>query len=406
MLNDSGRTITVSLLAVLATTMAGCSDSTKFHVEPAVTPTEVQASPSGLASESAIQSGTHESQDTKADEAAAQSDAVEASPRGGNRTEPAPAANASAVEADADDDTSVASTPAARATLHTSGRQLLDTCGEPFVTRGVEQIFGEQLPQGNDWNGLLEEIADSGVNAVRVLVSTDTLGTDDIDALLDVVADHGMVAYVTPYGNEGMRWLEGQDVREMLAKHEKYILIDAFGEPTFDDRERFIAESTEAIRLVRSWGYRVPLTVTANQYGRDLPSLFEFGAEIVASDPLQNTVLGWQAYWSTGGYYQEHYGYSLTEAVDAISRAPFPIQLGLDRITDFPSSDTADYGTLMSATAAHEIGWLWWDWYNPYGSENNLTEDGTATQLTATGESVIDAHAASVKNTSQRVCIR
>jgi len=50
-------------------------------------------------------------------------------------------------------------------------------------------------------------------------------------------------------------------------------------------------------------GYEVPLTVTAKQFGRDLPSLFEYGEEILASDPLDNTFLGWQAYWGTSGYY-------------------------------------------------------------------------------------------------------
>lgn len=291
-------------------------------------------------------------------------------------------------------------------TLYTSGRQLLDTCGNPFVVRGVEQIFGDQLPQGNDWVGLLDQIAASGVNAVRILAGTDTLGTADVDSLLDAVAEHGMVAYVTPYGSNHMHWLEGQDVREMLARHEKYILIDAFGEPTFDDRARFVTDSIDAIRSVRSWGYRVPLTVTANQFGRDLPSLFELGAEIIAADPLHNTVLGWQAYWSTNGYYQDRYGMSFAEAVDTIAGAPFPIQLGLDRITDFPSTQTADFGTLMSATEAQGIGWLWWDWYNPYGDENNLSNDGSATALTPTGDSVLNAHAASVKNTARRVCIR
>jgi hypothetical protein len=407
-LNDSGSIITLSLLAALAMAVSGCADteSILLPAPPSPEPTELQAAPSALDAESALQSGTRDSEDATSDEAVTQPDAAGASSREGDRTKSEPGANAPTLEKGDESSADATVAPVSSATMQTSGRQLLDTCGEPFVTRGVEQIFGEQLPQGNDWSGLIEEIAKSGVNAVRVLVSTDTLDTDDIDALLDVVADSGMVAYVTPYGNEGMRWLEAQDVREMLAKHEKYILIDAFGEPTFDDRDRFIAESTEAIRQVRSWGYRVPLTVTANQYGRDLPSLLELGTQIVASDPLANTVLGWQAYWSLGGYYQEHYGFSLTEAVDAISEAPFPIQLGLDRITDFPSSDTADYGTLMSATEAHGVGWLWWDWYNPYGSENNLTDDGTASQLTPTGTSVIETHAASVKNTAQRVCIR
>jgi hypothetical protein len=281
---------------------------------------------------------------------------------------------------------------------------VFDSCGNRLVVRGVEQIFGEQLPQGNDWIGLIEQIASSGVNAVRILAGTDTLSTSDVDALIQVAVAHGMVAYITPYGDANMQWLGEPEVREMLTKHEKHIIIDAFGEPTFDDRARFLADSTDAIRQVREWGYRVPLTVTANQFGRDLPSLLTLGEEIVAADPLSNTILGWQAYWSNTGYYQEHYGMSLEQAVEAVAAAPFPIQLGLDHVTDYPSTATADFGALMAATEAHGIGWLWWDWYNPYGNENNLTEDGTAASLTPTGNTVINSHAASVQNTSRVVC--
>jgi hypothetical protein len=403
--DPSGKTLTGIVFSALAA-LTGCSSSAGFEPETmsGAAPAAVESSP--RAAIDTVQRGTPQSEigttDASMAGVATRPEAASASPSGGNEGEPALSASAPANEAGGDD----AVEPSSRPTMMTSGRQLLDTCGQPFVTRGVEQIFGEQLPRGNDWAGLLEEIAKSGVNAVRVLVGTDTLELADVDHLLDVVAEHGMVAYVTPYGNEATRWLEGQDVRAMLAQHEKYILIDAFGEPTFDDRERFVKDSIETIREVRSWGYRVPLTVTANQFGRDLPSLFELGAEIIAADPLHNTVLGWQAYWSQSGFYQEHYGYSLTEAVDAVAKSPFPIQLGLDRVTDFPSSDTADYGTLMSATETHGIGWLWWDWYNPYGSENNLTVDGTAAQLTVTGNSVIETHSASVQNTAERVCIR
>jgi hypothetical protein len=268
----------------------------------------------------------------------------------------------------------------------------------------VEQIFGEQLPDGNDWLGLLNQIASSGVNAVRILVGS-ALGTSDVDKLLNAVAAHNMVAYIAPYGSEGQGWLAHADVKAMLEKHKAYILIDAFGEPTFDDRARFLSEASSSLKRVRDLGYTVPLTVTANQFGRDLPSLFDLGPQILAADPLHNTVFGWQAYWSSNGYYQNTYGYSLEEGVAAAAAAPFPVQLGLDRITDFPSDVTADFSTLMNATEANGIGWLWWDWYNPYGNENNLTQDGSVNNLTATGRTVINTHPASVKNTAKRACL-
>jgi hypothetical protein len=365
----------------------------------------MDSAPFEVAVENSAVSGNADADEPASEAAAAGDTPVDTSPRGASTEVAAHDAVTPSGDDAASDSVPEAQPVTPRATLQTSGRRLLDTCGEPFVVRGVEQVFGNQLPPGNDWDGLIEQIAKSGVNAVRVLAGTDTLGLDDIDALLGIAHEHQMVAYVTPYGNEATRWLEHQPVREMLAKHEKYIIIDAFGEPTFDDRERFVRESIATIQDVRSWGYEVPLTVTANQFGRDLPSLFELGSAIIAADPLHNTILGWQAYWGSNNYYQEHYGLSLEEAVDAVAAAPFPIQLGLDRITDFPSEQTADFGTLMSKTAEHGVGWLWWDWYNPYGNENNLTQNGAATSLTATGNTVLNTHPASVKNTAKRACM-
>lgn len=296
--------------------------------------------------------------------------------------------------------------PQLRDTMTTSGRQLFDSCGNVFVTRGVEQIFGEQLPQGNDWAGLVEQVAATGANAIRILPRTETLSTSDIGDLLDVIAEHDMVGYVTPYGPENIAWLEREDVKAMLGAHEQHIIIDAFGEPTFDDRARFVRDSSTAIQRVRSWGYRVPLTVTANQFGRDLPSLLELGEQIIAADPLNNTILGWQAYWGNSGFYERKYEMSLSEAMQAVASAPFPMQLGLDRVTDYPSTETADFTMLLSGTQANGVGWLWWDWYNPYGNENNLTSNGRSNALTPTGEIVLRSHAASIANTSKRRCVR
>jgi hypothetical protein len=291
--------------------------------------------------------------------------------------------------------------PAHAATMQVSGRQLLDACGQPFVVRGVEQILGNQLPPGNDWVGLVDQISRSGANAVRIVTSVSTLSVSNVDQVLTLVGQKGMVAFIDPLSDDS--WLARSDVKTMLKKHEAYIIIDAYGEPQYDDRDSWFSEAVDALNYVRDLGYEVPLTVTANQFGRDLPSLFEYGEDILVADPLDNTFLGWQAYWGQGGYYQGHYGYTLTEAVDAIVASGLPIQMGLDHVTDLPS-ETADYGTLMTKAQQNGIGWLWWDWYNPYGSENNLTRDGSAGNLTSTGNTVINSHAASISKTAKLTC--
>src|SRR6185295_8240756 len=91
-------------------------------------------------------------------------------------------------------------------TLRTSGRRLLDTCGNAVVIRGVEQILGEQLPPGNNWLGLIDQIAATGANAVRILPSTTTIGLSTIDAALTRVGSYNMIVYLTPMGG-GRSWL-------------------------------------------------------------------------------------------------------------------------------------------------------------------------------------------------------
>src|SRR4029079_12189312 len=104
----------------------------------------------------------------------------------------------------------------------------------------------------------------------------------------------------------------------------------------------------------------VPLTVIANQFGRDLPSALQHGAEIVAADPLRNTIIGWQAYWGNSQFYQRRYGMSLTQGVQAAAQAALPNQRGIDRVTAPP--ETMDFGAVMTAAQATSLGWLWWDW--------------------------------------------
>jgi hypothetical protein len=58
----------------------------------------------------------------------------------------------------------------------------------------------------------------------------------------------------------------------------------------------------------------------------------------------------------------------------------------------------------MSAAEQHGVGWLWWDWYNPFGRRDNLTADGTAERLTDVGEEVINDHPAGIRATAEKAC--
>lgn len=283
--------------------------------------------------------------------------------------------------------------------LHTDGRRLLDRCNNPLVIRGVENFLGNQLPQGNDWSGFLDHIAETGANAVRIIPTISVLSTADIDSVLTHIESHDMVAFISPTDRT---WFGRDDVKTMLAAHEGILILDAFQEPNYDDRTRWFTDATAAIDQVRGYGYRVPITVLANQYGRDLPVLLQRGAEVVAHDPQHNTILGWQAYWGSGGWYQSHYGMTVEQGIANAASQTFPIQLGLDEVTD--ANQTMDYGAAMTAAQQYGVGWLWWDWYNPYGTSNSLTTDGTMAGLNARGTTIVQTHPAGIQHTSVKTC--
>lgn len=285
--------------------------------------------------------------------------------------------------------------------LYTKGKQILDTCGEPFIARGLEQFSAPVFSADNTFVGIARELIKTGSNAVRILPSIDELSMADLDAMLAAFAVERVVVYISP-GDRS--WFSRSDVRQVLMRHEKGLVLDAFQEPDYWDVPRWVRDTKASITQLRGQGYTCPLTVLADGYGRNLPAALEHGQEIVDSDPLHNIIVGWQAYWGTGGYYQAHYGMSLTEGVKSTANVGFPMQIGIDEFAD--PGERMDFKSVMAATQTHGIGWLWWDWWNKFGNTNSLSRDGTYANLTETGKVVITSDPNSIANTAKKACFR
>jgi hypothetical protein len=131
------------------------------------------------------------------------------------------------------------------------------------------------------------------------------------------------------------------------------------------------------------------VTVVGNQYGRDLPSILARGPAMAASDP--QVIFGWQAYWGQSGWYASWYDLSLAEGIEASSKQSFPVQIGVTSIAD--PGDPMDYQEALTEAHRYGVGWLWWNWYNPFGpSAFNLSADGTMAGLTSHGQVVVQTH--------------
>jgi hypothetical protein len=280
------------------------------------------------------------------------------------------------------------------------GRQILDTCGEPWTARGLEQLAGAQFSHDGTLAGLAAELVNTGSNAVRLL--TQELSASDMDELLSALAAAKVVVYISPGDRKG--WARSE-IRDVLMAHEKGLILDAFQEPDYDDVPRWIKEAKAAISDLRSSGYSAPLTVLSNQYGRDLPAALAHGQELLDSDPQHNTILGWQAYWGKSGWYQKSSGMTLTEGVEKCATQAFPMQLGIDQFAD--ANDPMDYAEVMAAAQDQGMGWLWWDFWNQWDNMgNNASSDGSAAHLTSVGQTVVHSDPNSIEHTAKKACFR
>jgi hypothetical protein len=297
--------------------------------------------------------------------------------------------------------TNTPSTVSTGATLKVSGNQLLDTCGNALVVRGVEQFFNHGIQVNGSFQPIIDGIIATGSNAVRLLPTPDNITAADLDSVIGTFANAQVVVYLSPGDRT---WFNRPEIKAVLDKYAAWVIIDAYQEPNFDNRAQWKTEAIAAIRTIRGYGYTLPITVLANLYGRDLPSLLLEGSDVVAADTANNTILGWQAYWGQGGWYQSEAAFdmSIAEGVAAAANQSFPIQIGIDLYAD--PGETMDYQTAMAEAEELGVGWLWWDYWNPYGSTNSLSRDGTGTNLSDFGQIVVTTDANSISKTSVKAC--
>ncbi|SRR6266849_323780 len=295
-------------------------------------------------------------------------------------------------------------------TLRVQGRYLLDTCGNPLVIRGVEQPMAGpfEAEQYGTLEGTIDEIARTGANAVRLLFDVtpgEVEGFEDpanIERIIDAAVRHQLVVYFTggsydwqpdpdgSFRSSYRAWLAQDAIKAIVNRYKKWVIVDAGGESIARTRQLWRDEAIQDILAVRAMGYTVPLVTIGPTSGRDLPAILEYGAAVERADPLHNTIVGWQAYWGSSGWYQGAYGdqmglslpTSIANGIEVASAQDFPIQVGLDYHSD--PNEICDYQSGMRAAGESNVGWLWWAYYHPLEWpvwQNGLSTNGLESSL-------------------------
>lgn len=297
--------------------------------------------------------------------------------------------------------------PQTTSTYRVSGRFLQDPQGARVVVRGPEQVMwnASWLP-----NSLVSDIGRTGASGVRILpYFTDNTPTSEPRSTLAQVEDmirrginaHMLVDVALDGGNHTDLWLRA-DVKALMIKYQRYIVVHAMGESYEGTHAAWAARAKTVITSLRNAGYTMPLYIMARDGGRNLPAILERGAEVQAHDPLHNIVFGWQAYWGSNGDYQRNYQMTLDQAFAKVAAAPFPIQVGLIYHSDHQNqgdNQTIPYTNLITLAQQNQISWLWWDYRM---GRDNLTQSGTYGQWTSWAGPVISAFGAAVRTPFQQ----
>jgi hypothetical protein len=263
-------------------------------------------------------------------------------------------------------------------TLQVSDRNIQDRCGNVLVLRGLEQNQrvtdrGGTIVNGN-WNMVVDLANTTGANEMRII--PDDVTVAQTRSMVLWAAMRNMVIEL----HTSASYYTGSDVQSMVAAAKGNLILGIFGEPAYDDRTQWQSDTMAALQSVRALGYDEPVLIMANNYGRDLPSVLQYGQTLANADPLHKVIMGWQAYWGASNWYQNYYGLTFQQAMAQITAQHFPVQVGITYNADSPA-DPINYSLLLSLTRSSGISSHFWDYY----SRNPLDQNMLMTSTDSTG---------------------
>lgn len=194
-----------------------------------------------------------------------------------------------------------------------NGTQVLDPNGNSFVFRGVNHAhtwYTDRL------NKSLSDIAASGANSVRVVLSNGTQWTRNngadvtnvinqckVNKLVCVLEVHdstgfGESAAATHISRATEYWLSA-DIKAAITGQEDYVIVNIANEPFGNSTSAatYTADHITAVRALRAGGLTHMLMVDAANWGQDWQNAMRDNAPtILAADTLQNVVFSVHMY--------------------------------------------------------------------------------------------------------------
>lgn len=299
----------------------------------------------------------------------------------------------------------LAATQTAVADWTVQGNQILDPNGNPFVYRGVN--LG-QLPTASSLSYVIEDIAKTGANAIRIPV--DGMRSSDAQKYVDLCKKHKLVCVFT---NAAMRgygdafnspgstafidtWIFG--LKELLQQNTDYVVIDVASGPAGNgmDRNFYVGHMELAIQLLRLNGINNQLIIDGANWGQDWDFHMRDTAEYLRDkDPLKNIVFNvhmFEAYNNpaTVRTYLHHF---VDRDLPIIVGEFGPVRRDrpMEQRNPYTTNDVAE-DEIMAISRELGVGYLGWTWS---GSPTNYADLNMVTnfdplQMTAWGNKLVN----------------
>jgi hypothetical protein len=156
--------------------------------------------------------------------------------------------------------------------------------------------------------------------------------------------------------------------------------------------QQYIDGCLGLVKAYRNAGGTKPIQVGAYQGGRRLEHVLAAGAQVLAGDPLKNTLLGWQAYWSnSGSWYQGCAGLpngvaGTREGIKRFNALSADGSIGICWTNN--EGAACDAMTLIDDCTKLNQSWMWWALSRDHLTLNNAMTDWDLKTVSATGKAL------------------
>lgn len=306
------------------------------------------------------------------------------------------------------------------------GKFVADAAGNRLVLRGVN--MGSAFADGFG-TAEIPEIEKTGANAVRLVLQrqydnsgSGTMTAAQVESLITSCIDKGMVPILELHDYTGTSdvsgslgqataWWTSGDMKPMLMKYQKSIIINIANEP--DDGSAngsgYSSANMDAVRSLRAAGYSCPFMIDAPGWGKDPDFFVEHGKELMDADPLHNLIFSVHTYWPTTGAYGNYSDAQITTYLNNLGNSGLPVVLGEIAAVDDQDANglrPINYKLIMRLCQQNQLGYLvwWWGFVAPEGSNNaeSMTPDGSYNGLLGAGKIMAVTDVNSIKSTAKR----